>query len=261
MKCAAKGSRVSVFVNEEKYIDNVFAIFATEQAEGSIAAPKFYHKEVLLIVRLYTYACTSELRGASGSTMAGIGTYCHEFGHVLGLPDFYDTDGDDNGWARGLGSFSLMSGGNYNNYGRTPPYLNIEERNLLGWYNGSPSVLEEGGQYSLEPVTRNACYIRETITENEYFLFEYRQQKGWDEYLPDSGMLIYHVDKSNNLVGGIEAGERWRNWNGINAYADHQCFDLIEAVFPESAVRYEDEVPFPGSTNNTAFMLILHQRL
>lgn len=253
----------SVYDNDgDGYIDNVFVFFAGHnEAEGGgdntiwPHAWSVYHKEVLLDgVRLYTYACTSELRGASGSTMAGIGTYCHEFGHVLGLPDFYDTDRDDNGWARGLGSFSLMSGGNYNNYGRTPPYLNIEERNLLGWYNSSPSVFEEGGQYSLEPVTKNACYIRETITENEYFLFEYRQKKGWDEYLPNSGMLIYHVDKSDNLVGGIKAGERWKSWNGINAYADHQCFDLIEAVFPESAVRYEDEVPFPGSTNNTAFM-------
>lgn len=185
--------------------------------------------------------------------MSGIGTYCHEFGHVLGLPDFYDTDGEENGSARGLGYFSLMSGGNYNNQGRTPPYLNIEERNLLGWYNSIPMKFTESKEYLLGPVTDNTCYIHHTSNTNEYFLFEYREKKGWDYHLPATGLLIYHVDKSNNKIGGRTAGDRWANWAGINAYADHQCFDLVEAVYPESAISNERQVPFPGSTNNTSF--------
>src|SRR5665647_3311819 len=40
---------------------------------------------------IYNYACTSELRGSSGSNMCGIGTFSHEFGHVLGLVDYYHT--------------------------------------------------------------------------------------------------------------------------------------------------------------------------
>ena len=53
-------------------------------------------------VQVDRYACTSELRGASGTTMCGIGTACHEFGHAMGLPDMYDTDYTTNGNAGGL---------------------------------------------------------------------------------------------------------------------------------------------------------------
>lgn len=41
-------------------------------------------------VQLQGYACGAELNG--GYQMTAIGTFCHEFGHVLGWPDFYDTD-------------------------------------------------------------------------------------------------------------------------------------------------------------------------
>ena len=72
------------------------------------------------------YACGSELNG-SGS-IDGLGTICHEFGHAMGLPDFYDTDYDTNGQGRTLLDYSLMDSGSYNNDGWTPPYLNMEER-------------------------------------------------------------------------------------------------------------------------------------
>ena len=265
---AAQLARQQYGVNFSQYdndgdgiVDNVFVFFAGHnEAEGGPdytiwphAWNVYYENVVYDGVRLSSYACASELRGHQGTTMAGIGTYCHEFGHVLGMPDFYDTDGEENGWARGLASFSLMSGGNYNNYGRTPPYLNIEERNLLGWYNKYPMQFTESKEYFLSPVTDNACYIHHTSNNNEYFLFEYREKKGWDYHLPGTGLLIYHVDKSNNKIGGITANDRWASWDGINAYANHQCFDLIEAVYPESAIQHEQQVPFPGSTNNTSF--------
>lgn len=70
-----------------------------------------------------------------------------------------------------------MAGGNYNNSGRTPPYLNIEERNLLGWYNNIPLEFTQSKEYFLGPVTDNTCYIHHTSNPNEYFLFEYREKK------------------------------------------------------------------------------------
>lgn len=41
-------------------------------------------------VNVYRYSCSNELRTIT--SVDGIGTICHEMGHVLGLPDFYDTD-------------------------------------------------------------------------------------------------------------------------------------------------------------------------
>ncbi len=72
---------------------------------------------------VWRYACSSELGGTSGSTRYGIGTFCHEFSHVLGMPDYYDTDyeeGVDNTYKE-PGVWSLMSSGNHNNDGKTPP--------------------------------------------------------------------------------------------------------------------------------------------
>ncbi len=241
------------------YIDNIFIYYAGyNEAEGGPDdsvwphAWSIYNQRTVDGVKTGSYACSSELRGNSGSTMAGIGTFCHEFGHVIGLPDFYDTDYEDNGEARGLGSFALMSHGNYNNEGRTPPYLNSMERDLLGWFDNDPGVIDEEGDYSLGPVTGNVCYVSETANEGEIFLYEYRKQTGWDAYIP-SGLLIYHIDRSDNMVDGKTAAARWNDWDGINAYASHQCFDLVEAVYPESAVQNNAQVPFPGSTNNTSF--------
>lgn len=72
-----------------------------------------YPGEMLGGKELCVYACTSELSGSPDfdSRMAGIGTFCHEFGHVLGWPDFYDTNGSDFGTGVGVFNWSLMCQG------------------------------------------------------------------------------------------------------------------------------------------------------
>ncbi|MDD4032491.1 MAG: M6 family metalloprotease domain-containing protein [Bacteroidales bacterium] len=243
------------------YLDNIFVYFAGHnEAEGggdNTIWPhswSTYSQSVSVDgVTTASYACTSEFRGDSGTTMAGIGTFCHEFGHVIGLPDFYDTDYEINGSARGLGYFALMSSGNYNNDGRTPPYLTIIEREILAWKTDDVDEITEAGNYSLNPVYTNDAYISLTTNNGEFFLHEFRQLSGWDTYIPNSGLLIYHIDMSNNMVGGISAADRWSSWAGINSYASHQCCDLVEAVYPESAIGSHDQVPFPGSSNNSSF--------
>ena len=91
------------------YLDNVFIYYcgyAESQGGGSSTiwphASGIYGRNVMLDgVRVGRYACSSEFRGSTGGLMSGIGTFCHEFGHVIGLPDFYDTDYNDNGKGRG----------------------------------------------------------------------------------------------------------------------------------------------------------------
>lgn len=252
-----EGLQLSKYDNDgDGVLDNVFIYYAGHnEAEGgspdSIWPHKWNSSGTYQGIRIDTYACTSELRGSYGKNMAGIGTFTHEFGHVLGLPDFYDIDYDTDGNARALGSFSLMSGGNYNNNGCTPPYLTFMERYLLGWA-GEATLLTESGQYALQPVQEDMAFRSPTENDGEYFLYEYRNLEGWDKYLPKGGVLIYHVDQSNNKVGNMTAKQRW-NYGNINGYAAHQCFDLVEAVYPESSVSSDAQVPFPGSTQNTVF--------
>lgn len=207
---------------------------------------------------LSTYFCTSELRGNEGVNMCGIGTTCHEFGHSLGLPDFYDTDYAENGLAGGLYAFSTMCSGSYNNQGRTPPYFNAEERIMLGWMSHTEVPELESGALSFGSIKDDIAYRSSTDTEGEYFLYEYRDGSGWDKPIP-KGMLIYHVDKSTvRSVGGITPYEQWVNWtqyNTINAYGDHPCFYVVPAPDPRN-LYYEGDgrsIQFPGAQNVTSF--------
>ncbi len=239
--------------NGDGYIDNVFFYFAGHCQAWGAANTIWPHSWDVTLNRLDNktfryYACTSELLGSSGTTRDGIGTFCHEFGHRLGLEDVYDTDYEENGSARGLGDYSLMAGGNYNNESRTPPYLNCLERYMLGWMD-APQEPTASGKYTLPPITQNKAYVTSTNNPGETFLYENRQKTGWDAYLPGHGMLIYHSDKSENPVGHSTASQLWPS----NAYAAHQCFDLVEAVSPESAITSDAQIPFPGTTGNTSF--------
>lgn len=209
--------------------------------------------------RLAAYFCTSELKGNSGTSMCGIGTTCHEFGHSLGLPDFYDTDYAANGQAGGLYYFSTMDSGAYLNEGRTPPFFNAEERIILGWMTEEDVPILPRGEVSFPSIRYGITYKSLTDVEGEYFLYECRDATGWDKYLP-AGLVIYHVDKSTvRKVGGITPYQQWANWesyNSINANGSHPCFYVIPAANPTSlyytSYNLKDFV-FPGSKNKTAY--------
>lgn len=223
--------------NGDGEIDNVFVFFAGEdEAEGfsedCIWSHAWWVKDGAGIrcsldgKILNSYACTSELSLQSNgrdTDMTGIGTFCHEYSHTLGLPDLYDTDYDNaGGWAAGMWlSTSLMDGGNMNNVNNTPPYYNAIEREILGL--AEPILLEKDGTYTLSPIQNNVVYRLNTDTEGEYYLFECRSNKEWDKYIGGNGMLVYHIDKTDKYL------IRWDEKNTVNAFQSHQCADLIEA--------------------------------
>ena len=186
-----------------------------------------------------SYACTSELTTSDRGKnyrMAGIGTFCHEYSHTLGLMDLYDTDytesgGQSNGmWV----STSLMDGGNMNNDGRTPPNYNAIERETLGI--GSAQELVPGAA-TLEAVNSGNTYYKIAGTvAKEFYLIECRQASGWDKYIGGNGVLVYHVDKSRNSAGKsknwgrtLTAEQRWY-YNEVNANPAHECARLVTPV-------------------------------
>jgi M6 family metalloprotease-like protein len=203
-------------------------------------------------VQIDSYACSNECAG-TGKTqgkMDGIGSACHEFGHALGLPDFYDSDGSTSGYAGGLYTYSVMSNGLYNNESRTPPYYNFEERLLLGWVDESDYLeFDKSGRYTIPPIRENVAYRTFTDMDGEYFVYENRTKTGWDQYLPAAGMIVYHVDKSSRQVGYMTAQEMWeyaRETNMINTYGSHPCFYIVPAANQLSLYyRYEKRMPFP----------------
>lgn len=240
--------------NTYYYVPNMFIYFAGyNQAEG-VNNTIWPHR------RGSYYACTSELKGTSGTTMCGIGTCCHEFGHTLGLPDYYDTDYTDNGQGKALGYYSLMSSGNYNNSGKTPPYLDYESRKMLGWEPEVKSLAK--GNYSIQSYSQavDTCFKAYKIPtsnmtgDGEYFIIENRSQTEWDAYIPGEGLLIYHVDKSTNAVSDSyvsdypTAQSRWLEKYNINTYSTHPCYDIVAAS--TAGMSYWT---YPGSSNTTSF--------
>lgn len=137
-----------------------------------------------------TYACSCEL--GQTENIDGIGTICHEFSHCLGLPDFYDTQ---YGGDYGTYTWDLMCQGSYNGNSFSPANYTAYERMAVGWL--SPTVLT--GTMSVSSMkslgdSPEAYIIYNDNNENEYYMLENRQQTGWDEALPNSGLLITHID-------------------------------------------------------------------
>lgn len=243
-------------LDNDGVVDNVYVIYAGYgEASGAPESTIWPHKwEVQVTTKLDNkqiggYSCSSELFGTSGTTIDGIGTACHEFSHAIGLPDMYDTDYEQNGQSFDVDTWSLMAGGAYNNNSKTPPYFCAVERELLGW--GTPTVLNSPANLTLNSIGTNQFYRINSPVSNEYFLIENRQKTNWDAHLYTHGMLVYHIDKTSAFA------YRWAE-NTLNAYADHNCVDILEADGTQliySGTNGTDWLnslkgdPFPGSAS------------
>ena len=177
------------------------------------------------------YASSIELYGYTGQPSSvkidGIGTICHEFSHVLGLPDFYDANYETDGQSNDPGEWSIMAGGAYQNYSRTPTGYSLYERWAVGFCD-APETIDVKGDYTLEPLcTNQKGFLLPTPLDTEFFLFENRQQSAfkWDKYLPGSGMLVHRVEFSDPSIWSLGSFKK----NIINANANHNYYELLRA--------------------------------
>lgn len=192
-------------------------------------------------VMLWDYASSTELCGHTTNPQTvfidGIGTICHEFNHVLGLPDFYDSNYEEDGQSVTPGDWSLMDSGCYLDNAFTPAGYSLYERYLVG-FTDKPEVISQPGNYTLEPLYDNQKgYWLNTPEPKEFFILENRQrsQFKWDAYLPGDGMLVHRVDLSNEGI--------WQA-NKVNADPEHNYYVLLRAG-GETTSSASD--PFPGS--------------
>ncbi len=100
------------------FVDGVYVIYAGYGEESGASANCIWAHAWSLATtltkdgkKISKYSCSSELQGTSGSTITNIGVICHEFGHVLGAPDFYDTNYGTGGEYDGTGNWDLQAGG------------------------------------------------------------------------------------------------------------------------------------------------------
>lgn len=176
------------------------------------------------------YACSSELKFISGDTVEGIGTFCHEFSHVLGLPDAYDTRNTGN---TQLGSWDVMDQGNYNNGSNTPPSMSAMERATLGWLELIELDTPADRVEVLELNSSNTAYRISTPVDGEYFTLENRQQQGWDRYQPGCGLMIMHIAYDRSAWEG----------NYVNSGIVRR-YDLVEADGTQGTTQETDLFPY-----------------
>ncbi len=123
--------------------------------------------------------------------MTGISVFCHEFGHMLGLPDLYARP--ENPGSEGVGVWCLMA----NELGKgRPQHMSAWCLEKLGWLK--PAVIDptEKQKLILAPVEGSATECFKVLIRrdaSEYLLLENRQQRDFDTGLPAAGLLIWRV--------------------------------------------------------------------
>ena len=171
-------------------------------------------------VTVNTYACGGELNGYGD--LDGIGTLCHEFSHCLGLMDMYDSQYSG---GYGMNAWSLMDQGSYNDNGMTPPEYTAYERMAIGWLTPTELNAEQVTVSNMPALGSNngegeAYIIYNDGNRNEYYMLENRQTSGkWDAYVPNSGMLITHVDYNRTA---------W-TYNVVNSTGGQQMYGIYPA--------------------------------
>ena len=203
----------------DSYVDFVYVIYAGKgQADGGEATTIWPHNwEIESAIssgyctytkaqcqidgkKLNNYAMSGEL---SGSSLSGIGTLCHEFGHVMGLPDLYDTDYGDN-YDNGItpGDWNIMDGGSYNGGGHCPPNYDPWQKYFFGWVT-PVNLATEGKNITLLPngtegyqsyQINSANKLQTATTAGVNYYIENRQKQGWDAFIPTSGMLVWKIN-------------------------------------------------------------------
>ncbi len=205
------------------------------------------------------YAMTSEFYGnySTPLTINTIGVVCHELTHVLGAPDFYDTNYNNTGDGSytGTGDWDLMGSGNWNylgnnNSGTCPADINMYQKIQFGWV--TPTVLNAPQQISNMPNSEqnNVAYVVKTATQNERFILENRQQIGFDSGVPGHGLLIYHAAQDVNDI-----------FYDINITHPQKMYPVCASTtspVPSAIVASYGNInssgcPFPGSSSKTSF--------
>ena len=203
-------------------------------------------------VYIFDYSIQPEYWSIPGDITCGV--FCHELGHVFGLPDLYDTDYS----SRGIGKWSLMSYGSWcgpTGLGDYPSWLDAWSRIYLG-FDSPVNVTSNVNGAAIENVEGGGSIYRlwsSGAMGNEYFLIENRQKTGYDSYLPGSGLLIWHVDET--VTGSINPNddEWYPGYTGSGHYG--VALEQADGQFHQEKYINAGDTgdPFPGTSAKTTF--------
>ncbi len=186
----------------------------------------------------------------SGLLINGVGLFCHEFSHCMGLPDFYPTvspqwttangkqdfDAYDN---QGMEEWDVMDNGIYLYNGYSPTAYTAWEREKMGWL--TIETLTREGKVELKSIDQGGKAYRikndKNTNGNEYYIVENIQAKGWNYKLPASGMMVSHVEYVPWAFSVFHGGD-----NSVNNIKKHPRMTIVPAdgYLPSSYRKVSD---------------------
>ncbi len=204
-------------------------------------------------VSVYEYTIQPEYWYNPGDITCGV--FCHEMGHIFGLPEVYDRDNSSNG----IGRWSLMAYGCWlgpSGLGDVPAGPDPWSRIQLG-FKDYINITANSNSISILNIEEDGQIYRLWSAGNigsEYFLLENRQNIGYDAYLPGNGLLIWHIDETQAGALNSNNDNEWYpgyTTNGNYLVALEQADGLYEIDQKISKGNAGD--PFPGSSSITSF--------
>ena len=259
--------------NNDGYVDLVYVVYAgfSESLSGNSSDciwPKsgfqnFGKFDGKTVAR---YGVNNELNGTPGTysnpplyRINGIGLFCHEFSHTLGLPDLYQSNNQACDNNHEMEFWDLMDGGEYTKNGNVPTPYTAWEREAMGWMN--IETLSEQGQLQLTPIQEGgkAYRIVNDNATNEYYIIENIQERGWYDAksngnsIKGHGMLVYHVDYNKSYFTLGQKPNETKNHPRMTIVAADGLLQSLDNS--ESLTHYYQEMngdPFPGTSGVTS---------
>ena len=157
------------------------------------------------------YGVSNELNGSDQTSknnkkINGIGLFCHEFSHTLGLPDIYAIDKKaKNQDDQGMEFWDLMDGGTEVRNGRVPASYLAWEREVMGWMK-IDELKNDSSIKNLKSIDNGgkAYKIVNPNDSNEYIVLQSIQKgpwyQGWRDGTYGKGLLAYRVSYPFNKV-------------------------------------------------------------
>ena len=190
------------YCNGDNIVDFVYVVFAgSDESQTGIEDCVWAHTDSISSpltldgMTINRYACSGELFIDLKGLPAGIGTFVHEFSHILGLPDFYNTEDGDN-TKLSMDVWSVMDYGMYNRGGFVPCAYTAFERYSLGWL--PMTTLNEPATLSIgtteEEKTGYRIFVSEDTDTTAFYMVETIRKEGWNKYAYAEGLLISMVD-------------------------------------------------------------------
>ena len=205
--------------NGDGLVDLVYIIYAGHSANyrGNASTDIWPKSGTTILSKTFDgksirrYGVSNELAGRENKkkekeTINGIGLFCHEFSHTLGLPDIYayKTNAEDQN-DQGMELWDLMDGGTEVQGGRVPsPYL-AWEREAMGWMSidtlttdchiANLKTIDNGGKaYKiLNPSASNEYIVLQSIQKGGWY-------QGWGNGSYPKGLLVYRISYAFNKV-------------------------------------------------------------